>query len=425
MIWYLRNIGMRLWITVLVTVPCCFYFMPWLSRFFPAADPVFIIFFMVVFWYALISFLMHIAGGKMIKKLLQEADVWERAAILNKACKKYLQAVRIYDSFLLSPLAAGKIRSLITRSMARFSLTFHREDDSFRQAVLVHLASDPWDETLVALWLERFVSSRTPGPQEQDLLTRLADIHYGNPRLMPLLTHIFLDSGRRDFFAKQVFAHAMKDPKLSKIYRQKIQVLLGESEQTPGRFPIQKSWDPTEAKPPAIDRQALPDLVTTVSANIRKLFHHVLRIFLSVLNVAGVCLGRFTAVIRKQSRWQFYVKAGIMGLLCLWLLVFIYNTVTHLKAPKPVTKTDVVIEKSVDRPFTIQVAAYLKDTHAEQYVRVLKQKGIDARIKQTSGGGKTWYLIQVSEFEDRKTAADYGNRLKSQKVIEDFFVSNK
>jgi hypothetical protein len=425
MIWCLRNIGMRLWITVLVAVPCSFYFMSRLSRFFSGTEPIFIIFFMVVSWYAVISFLMHIAGGKMIKKLIQEADVWERAAILTKARKKYLQAVRIYDSFLLSPLAAGKIRSLITRAMARFSLTFDREDDGFRQAVLVHLASDPWDETLVELWLERFVSSRTPGPQEQDLLTRLADIHYGNPRLIPLLTRIFLDSGRRDFFAKQLFARAVEDPEVRRIYRQKIRDLLGESGQTLGRFPMQKSGDKIEAEPPAIDRQALPGLVTTVSANIRKLFHHVLRIVSSVLNVAGVYLGRFTAVIKKQSRWQFYVKAGIMGMLCLWLLVFIYNTVIHLKAPKPVTKTDVIIEKSVPMPFTIQVAAYLKQTHAEQYIRILKQKGIDARIKQTSGGGKTWYLIQVSEFEDRKTAAAYGNRLKSQKVIEDFFVSNK
>ncbi|MCF8112874.1 MAG: hypothetical protein K9K21_03360, partial [Desulfotignum sp.] len=345
MIWCLRNIGVRLWITVLVAVPCCFYLMPWLSRFFSGTDPVFIIFFMVVFWYAVVSFLMHIAGGKMIKKLLQEADLWERAAILNKARKKYLQAVRIYDSFLLSPLAAGKIRSLITRSIARFSLTFDSEDDSFRQAVMVHLASDPWDETLVELWLKRFVSSRTPEPQEQDLMTRLADIHYGNPRLMPLLTRIFLDSGRMDFSAKQLFARAMEDPELSKIYRQRIQALLGESEQTLGRFPMQKIHDKTDAESPAIDRQALPGLVTTVSANIRKLFHHVLRIFSSVLNVAGACLNHFMAVIKKQSRWRFYVKAVIMGLLCLWLVVFIYNTVTHLKTPKPVIKTDVVIEK--------------------------------------------------------------------------------
>ncbi len=50
---------------------------------------------------------------------------------------------------------------------------------------------------------------------------------------------------------------------------------------------------------------------------------------------------------------------------------------------------------------------------------------MDARIKQTTAGGKTWYLIHVSEFEDRESAAAYGNQLISEKIIEEFFVSNK
>jgi hypothetical protein len=50
---------------------------------------------------------------------------------------------------------------------------------------------------------------------------------------------------------------------------------------------------------------------------------------------------------------------------------------------------------------------------------------VDARIKTTTGGGNTWYLIQVSEFEDRQMAAAYGNHLISENIIEEFFVSNK
>jgi cell division protein FtsN len=93
--------------------------------------------------------------------------------------------------------------------------------------------------------------------------------------------------------------------------------------------------------------------------------------------------------------------------------------------PEPVEKTKTVIEERVPKPFTIQVAAYLKENHARQFVVNLTQKGVDARIKTTTGGGNTWYLIQVSEFEDRQMAAAYGNHLISENIIEEFFVSNK
>ena len=88
---------------------------------------------------------------------------------------------------------------------------------------------------------------------------------------------------------------------------------------------------------------------------------------------------------------------------------------------QPSTKIDVRINK----PFTIQVAAYLKQSHADRYLAALAEKGITATVKKTGGGGKTWYLVRISEFSDKKSAADYGTRLKAEKIIDDFFVSNK
>jgi cell division protein FtsN len=55
----------------------------------------------------------------------------------------------------------------------------------------------------------------------------------------------------------------------------------------------------------------------------------------------------------------------------------------------------------------------------------LKKKGIDAVIKKVAGGGKTWFLVQVSEFTDKKSAEDYGQKLKQNHIIDDFFVNNK
>ena len=84
-----------------------------------------------------------------------------------------------------------------------------------------------------------------------------------------------------------------------------------------------------------------------------------------------------------------------------------------------------VTEIQIPKPFTIQVAAYLKLKHAETYVGKLKKKGIDAGMKKVDGGGKTWFVVRISQFTDKQSAAAYGQKLKQQNIIEDFFVNNR
>ena len=84
-----------------------------------------------------------------------------------------------------------------------------------------------------------------------------------------------------------------------------------------------------------------------------------------------------------------------------------------------------VVEARIFKPFTIQVGAYLKQSHALTYLNRLKQKGVDAAVRQVAGGDKTWYVIRVSEFETKRAAAAFGNKLKSGQVIDDFFVCNR
>ena len=92
---------------------------------------------------------------------------------------------------------------------------------------------------------------------------------------------------------------------------------------------------------------------------------------------------------------------------------------------RTVEKEKIKIQIQVPKPFTIQVAAYLKQKHADRYVDILKKKGIDAVIKKVGGGGKTWFVVRVSEFIDKKSATAYGEKLVQQNIIDDFFVNNK
>ncbi len=425
----LRNLFVRLWVTTLVTVPLCFYIMPWVRPVFSGTGSVFFALGVVITGYVLIGFLMNFLGGKLIERLIREAQMWERAAIFNRAGTKYLQAVRMYDSFLLSPLSVGKVTTRLTGALARFSLTFDRENEIFRQAVLVYLTSNPRDETLAGLWLRRLCKNRAVDDKEQDLLTRLANIHYTSPKLMPFLTKIFLDLGRLDFSAKQLYARALEVPSLKQRYGKDIRTLLEEPAQQleqEGMYPVQDL--PRQPLPPASQKK-ISDIISDIWKGFYTGFQHLIQFVR-----AGVvfCFGfvnrhlrRLMTGIQVKDRWRFYLKVGVLGSISLWLLVFMYNTVSHLRAPGTVDEIEVIIEKKISKPFTIQVAAYLKESHADKYLKILRQNSIEARIKKTGGGGKTWYLIQVSEFADRADATAYGNLLKQKNIIEDFFVSNK
>jgi len=421
----MRNISVRLWLTLVVSVPAGFYLLPWFSGL--RTGPAMIGFFFCLsgICYAGVSGLMHLTGIRMIQKRIQEAQAWEQAGIPTRAEKKYLQAVRIYDSFLLSPVRSQKPMLRITRSLARFALTFDRKNELFNQAVRVCLASDPCDDALAVLWLKQLHTGKTVTIQDQALLTHLAHTHHGNFKVLALLARIFLDARRMDFTARQVYAQVMDNPDLTPRVQQDIQRLTGGHPETMAplsREPVQKRRQLKAVSEKSLGAQRpVPGLLET----IRRAVGNVWQGMAAARQSAVFFMDRVQTGIPGQIRWRFYLKAGIMGVACTGMAVFIYQTVFYLKTPEPVVETKTILEERVLKPFTIQVAAYLTDTHAKDYVTQLSQQGVDARIQTTTGGGKTWYLIHVSEFEDRQSAAAYGNQLKSENIIEEFFVSNK
>jgi len=425
MIRVMRNIGVRLWLTLLVSVPAGFYFLSWFSGVW--AGPGMMGFFVCLagFCYGVLSVLMHLAGTWMIQHRIHEAQAWEQAGIPTRAEKKYLQAVRIYDSFLLSPVRSRKQMIRLTRSLARFALTFDRKGNLFNQAVRVCLVSDPHDEALAVMWLNQVRREERIVPKDQALLTRLARSHSSTSGVMPLLARIFLDTGRVDFTARQVYSQVMGNPDLKPCFQQEIENLtLGQpGVLTPvsGKPVQEKRQQKLKTETPATAQQS----VSGISETVRDAVGSIRSGIAGWRHLTARFINRVRTGIPEQIRWRPYLKAGILVCVFGGMVGFIYHTVFYLKTPEPVIRTEAVIEERVPRPFTIQVAAYLTDTHARNYVARLSQKGVDARIKTTTGGGKTWYLIHVSEFEDRQSAAAYGNRLISENIIEEFFVSNK
>ncbi len=97
------------------------------------------------------------------------------------------------------------------------------------------------------------------------------------------------------------------------------------------------------------------------------------------------------------------------------------------QSPPPVPAPEVVAEQPVPaapKPFTIQVAAYLKPEDAQRFVDQLKKQGLEAFATVATSSNRTWHQVKVSHFETRRQAQEYGELLKSRGVIDDFYVAN-
>jgi len=420
MIRVLRNISVHLWITTLVTIPLTFYIMPGFTRFFPGISPLTTGIVAITGLGVVIGFLMDITAKKTVMNLIKEGQAWERSGILNKAEKNYIKALRIYDTFLLWPFSAKKITRKISGAIAKFKLNTSVKNQNFKLGTMVYLKMNPEDEDIARLWLAQLRQSTIVTSFEQEVLSALAEKHYANKLLSGLMTDIFLGLGRKDFIAKKLYQQGLKDPGFKKKYSKRIEGFIGETDKT-----LQQEVS-----------FLLPERKPGKKIEIGKKIQSIIDKGVSYLKNAGAFIrsvvsflvgsaGRGITYIKEHEKTQFYLKAGFLSIVSIWFGFFMISTLSHMFKTKAVKKEEVTIQIQVPKPFTIQVAAYLNQKHAVRYIDILKQKRIDAIVKKVDGGGKTWFVVQVSEFSDKKSATAYGQELKQQKIIDDFFVNNK
>ena len=135
-----------------------------------------------------------------------------------------------------------------------------------------------------------------------------------------------------------------------------------------------------------------------------------------------------TKQLIQHSRKTRRVLTGVLLTgLALVVAGLVVNTIGHLmvaetpageKVPPP-AKAIVIAD-----PFTLQVAAYLKPEYARRFVQQLTDRGVDAYWSEAVSGQKKWYQVRVSHFATKQSARDYGEKLKSEGIIEDYYVAN-
>lgn len=422
MIWILRNISIHLWLAVLFAIPTVFVLLLFSYPLFPGIDPVVAAAGLVVTVFLLFGAIMDTVAKRLLSRLIKEGQAWERAGLTTKAKKAYQRAVRIYDTFLLWPLFTRRAVGRICGAIARFQVNNPQDHPGFNRAFTLYVKLYPDDEDLVLPWVKQLSGRSAISAIEQDVLTRLAGRKYGNTAVTDALADIFLRLERRDYAARKLYRHATEKPQAAEMLSPRIEALVGEPD-------IE-----------GLERQA-PEVSQTISVpkriRIREVAGAVAARGRTALTMTGSFLSEITSRVwqsavqvtawfKKTPKARMYLKTAFLCLACLWLTFFMVNTIAHLFKSRTVEQGEAkTMEVAVPKPFTIQVAAYLKLSHADRYVAILKKKGIEAHVKKVAGGGKTWYLVRVSQFVNKKSAAEYGRQLKNKKIIDDFFVSNK
>ncbi len=432
MIWILKNISVHLWLITLIAIPFNFYILPGFMGLFPGINPLITAFVTLTCITAIISFAMDLTAIKLIAGLIKEGQAWERSGIVNRAEKNYIIALRIYDTFLLWPFSAKKTAIEITGSIAKFNLNAPDQNlvsnkSNFKLTALVYLKMNPADKDIAQLWLIRLRKSNIVTSFEQDILSMLAEKYYDDKILSILIFDIFLGLEREDFIAKKLYKHILQNPELKERYKAKIEALIGREEQTLQQqvsfVLLQKKKNikkPVKNSTIQIGKKIKQIIEKSISF-LKNLWVYIY----STLSFFIVSMVKICNFIKEHEKTRFYIKAGFLLIVSAGLLFFMFNTMSHIFKSKLVEKENIEIPLQVSKPFTIQVAAYLKPKHAQNYVDFLKKKKVDAIIKRIDGGGKTWFVVRVSEFTDKKSAAAYGQNLKKEKIIDDFFVNNK
>ena len=360
---------------------------------------------------------MDLIGKKLILKLIKDGAAWERAKIYKRSEEKYYKALRIYDSFLISPFSAKAVAQKLSGAMAKLIAISEISDQSFEKAATLFIKFSPDDEHMALLWLKRLFHTKDLdfSAMDHDILTLIAENHHKNQKILPLLTNIFIQLERTDFTAQIVYKNALVYLKEDSEKRIKIQTLVREykeKEDIPSKLSLVDA---------SSDKSRLIILVKKIFATL-----------LSIIPLTGSALKNSFLFLKNHKKTKIYIKFSSIFLFCILTLFLIFNALSPFfkskieKINQNQTQKQITIKaKAPQLPYTIQIAAFLSLPHAQSYTNKLKKTGLDVRFIKVKGKSKTWFLVRISEFKDKSSAAAYGQKLKREGLIKDFFVANK
>jgi tetratricopeptide (TPR) repeat protein len=476
MLSYLRHNSIRIWIALLLGGVVSLLVLPLLqSRFglernFLVAAVILLLFFLATGW-VLNRWALNTADY-----LMAEAGAFERDGMYHEAESSFQKAVAIFDSFMISPFVKRKKAGGLGARLARFYLARSRRDHTSEVFLVAYLKSNPQDGEVAEHWLHQIENSGGLKEEHQELAARIGDAQPKNKFIQSTLARFYLLLERSDFPALQTYrrvcdgdestAAGLIDDLARLFVKEKrsdewaleiyLQALANNVDRTGclsglaacvrwtpaterNKHLLQsahhylKGFDantlkkmragfnpPVPTKPPRQIRKKIKP-GAFLAAAVRALYRYPREFFRWI-----VCRIKEAAKLIQRSRKVRRVLTGILLFgLALGIGALVVNTVSHLTVKEAPTDKDVTPPvKVIADPFTLQVAAYLKLEYAKQYVQQLKKRGVDTYWSEAVSGEKRWYQVRVSHFATKQAARDYGEKLKADGIIDDYYVAN-
>lgn len=415
-------------------------------------------------------------GRRRMARLLEEATVWDRAGMHREARQAFTRAADTVDSFLFSPFSKKVPAERLLAKMARFQLAQAAPEATSDAIVDAYLRRFPHDREAAVKWLERMLAGREPTATSHDIASRIGGAHPDDPAVQRLLTQFYLAEGRCDFAALQAYQSVMKsaqppdddllgpmaelflaqpradflaltvylarvnsgdrDPRLLSAIAtcrqtilpnpenlpalEKAEAVLSDLDMSQRRQMAAGFMPPIAESGPRPSAKRAPWRWKAMATGLRR----VLNASLGAIFLAGSSMRRLQARL-SAGLTKSVLKWSAMGLLAVTVGWMVVNTAVHLAGDDPTAeKIPQPTAAPVTDPFTLQVAAYLKEIDARRYVDQLTDKGLDAYWTRASSGSKTWYQVRISHYQTKAEARSVGEDLKKRGWIGDYYVAN-
>jgi hypothetical protein len=472
MISLLKNIAFRFWSSSLLALMVSLWLLPHAGGVASLAASLMVFGILFGALFAGIGGLTDHIVRRQLQPLLQEAGMLERGGLGPEAEQAFEKALALLDSFMVSPRRRRRYLQALGARMARFYAAQAEKSDRAYKWITRYLGAFPGDRAIAEVWLQDMAYLAAWSKPQQDLAARIGDARYDDPRIQMVLARIYIRGGRTDFAALQAYRRVLESPgdALGGMIRDLSRLFIkeGRADETALRAYVMaaRRGEPTE------------DLLCGLAAGLRwientdqtrALIDQAKSILGPVSTDAQERMasgflpptGRyapaaearpsgtpFRAGFDQAGRWirerihrmglgkaanplasrrlKRLLKAGLIGGLSLAAVALIFNTARHLVPPPtpPAAPPPEIAVEIEPQPYTLQVAAYLQPVHAERFIKALQERGQDAYRVEAQSHQKTWYQVRVGHFPTKAAARTYGQRLKAEGIIEDFYVAN-
>lgn len=473
----LRHLSLRLWATAFAGTLIGVIVLPWWQGLFGVSGLLLPLAALFVACYWVAGWSMDKIGVAHLRRLVNEAAVWERAGMTAEAEAAFQKALTVYDSFWLSPLHRRRRTPWFTARLARFYITQSIRNPYADTMVKGYLFKHPDDTEVASTWLEQLLSRNHPSRVDFEVAARIGEALVDDVGIQQLLMQFHLANARADFHAVQTYRRVWeyRRPLPQELLKPLAELLARDGWLTHWALRVymeafqgncQEALEGIAGcaywlQPTVENRSDLAAAKTILERFDKEHVAAMARRFKPASSagpparqtrrpavqykrqdkatkpeifgaVAHIPAAIQAAVIRiwrgagqKPAAWS--AAVGVTLGLCIVILVVVgRRMVVPDSVEPPATETVAPVEPppEVNDPFTIQVAAYLKGDDAQLFVDQLKQHGLDAFWTEATSANRKWYQVKVSHFRTKDLAMQYGQELKSKGLIDDYYVAN-